>query len=41
MVPDKKKAPPLEGGNSTKNGGVWTLKHNIRSPKLYELLIKK
>ena len=40
MVPDKNKAPPLEGGHSTKIGGMWTLKHEISSPRLYELLIK-
>ena len=34
VVPDKNKAPPLEGGNSTKIGGMW-----ISSPKFYELLI--
>ena len=35
-----KKAPPLEGGNSMKIGGMWTLKHETNSPKLYEILIK-
>ena len=40
VVPANKKASPLEGGNSTKNGGMWTLKHEIISPKLDELLIK-
>ena len=40
MVLDKNKAPPLEGGHSTKNGGIWTLKHDIILPKSYELLIK-
>ena len=40
VVPANKKASPLEGGNSTKNGGMWTLKHKIISTKLYELLIK-
>ena len=39
-VPDNHKDPPFEGGNSTKNGGMWTLKHDISSPKFYELLIK-
>ena len=34
-VTDHRKAPPLEGGHSTKIGGMWTLKHNIRSPKFY------
>ena len=37
---DNNNAPLLEGGHSTKNGGMWTLKHDIISPKLYELLIK-
>ena len=40
MVPANKKATPLEGGNSTKNGGIWNLKHGISSPKFYELFIK-
>ena len=35
----KNKYPPLESGNSTKIGGVWNLKHEISSTKLYELLI--
>ena len=35
----KNKAPPLEGGHSIKIGGMWNLKHDIRSPKLYEFLI--
>ena len=35
-----RRAPPLEGGHSTKIGGMWTLKHEISSPKFYELLIK-
>ena len=30
----------LEGGHSTKIRGMWTLKHEISSPKFYELLIK-
>ena len=37
---DNRRAPPLDGGNYTKIGGMWNLKHDIRSPKLYELLIK-
>ena len=40
MVTDNKRSPPLEGGNYMKIGGMWTLKHEIRLPKLYELLIK-
>ena len=39
VVPDNKKDPPLEGGHFTKNGGIWTLKHEISSPKFYGLLI--
>ena len=39
VVSDNKKSPQLKCGNSTKIGGMWTLKHEIRSPKLYELLI--
>ena len=37
---DNRRYPPLEGGHSTKIGGMWNLKHEISSPKLYELLIK-
>ena len=33
------KAPPLESGNSTENDGMWTLKHDIISPKFHELFI--
>ena len=40
LVPANNNSPPLEGGNYKKIGGVWTLKHDIRSPKFYELLIK-
>ena len=40
VVPDNRRAPPLEGGHSTKIGGIWTLKHEIIPPKFYELLIK-
>ena len=39
VVTTKNNSPPLEGGHSTKNGGMWTLKHDISSPKFYELLI--
>ena len=31
--------PPLEGGQATKICGMWTLKHEISSPQLYELFI--
>ena len=40
VVPANKRAPPLEGANFTKFGSMWTLKHDTRLPKLYELLIK-
>ena len=39
-VPDNIRDPPLYGLQSMKIGGVWTLKHDIISLKLYELLIK-
>ena len=31
--PANNNAPPLEGENSAKVGGVWTLKHDTSSPK--------
>ena len=40
VVLDNKKASSLEGGHSKKIGGMWTLKHEISSPKFYEFLIK-
>ena len=40
VVPNNRRAPPLEGEHSTKIGGMWTLKHEINSPKFCELLIK-
>ena len=40
VVPTNRRATPLEGVNSTKIGGMWTLKHEISSLKFYELLIK-
>ena len=39
-VHTNKRAPPLEGGISENIGGMWTLKHDISSPRFYELLIK-
>ena len=39
VVPSNKKVPPMKGGNYIKIGGMWTVKHEIISPKLYELLI--
>ena len=41
LVFSKNKDTPSEGRNSMKIGGMWTLKHEISSPKFYELLIKK
>ena len=38
VVPTNRRDPPLEGGHSTKIGGMWTLKHENSSPKFYELL---
>ena len=40
VVTDNRKDPKLEGGQYTKIGGMCTLKHDTRSPKFYELLIK-
>ena len=40
VVLANKKAPPLEGGYSRRIGGMWNIKHEISSPKPYELLIK-
>ena len=40
VVPANRRAPPLDSGHSTKISGTWTLKHNIRSPKIYEILMK-
>ena len=34
------RAPPLYRGHFTKIGGMWNLKHETSSPKLYELIIK-
>ena len=39
VVTDNRRAPPLDGGNSTKIGFVWNLKHDIILPKIYELLV--
>ena len=35
LVQVNNRATPLEGGHSKKTGGMWTLKHDIRSPKLF------
>ena len=39
VVPNNKNNPPLEGVHSKKIGEICTLKHDIISPKIYELLI--
>ena len=39
-VQTNRRAPPFEGGISENIGGMWTLKHEISSPRFYELLIK-
>ena len=39
VVPDNRRATPLDGGHSTTIGGMWNLKHETISPKFYELLI--
>ena len=41
VVLDKKRYPPLRVGHSTKIGGMWILKQEIISPKLYKLLVKE
>ena len=33
------RAPPLDGGQSRKIDDMYTLKHDISSPRLYELFI--
>ena len=40
LIPGNKRSSPLEGKHSTKIRGMWTLKHEMSSPKFYELLIK-
>ena len=40
VVTANRRSQPLEGRHSTKIGGMYTLKHEISSPKFYELLIK-
>ena len=39
VIPDDRRSPQLDGGHSTKIGGIWTIKHEIISPKFYELLV--
>ena len=40
VVPVNGRSPPLDVGQSTKIGAMWTPKHEISSPKFYELLIQ-
>ena len=40
VVPAKKRYPLLECAYSTKISGMWNIKNDINSPKLYELLTK-
>ena len=40
VVRTTRKVTALEGGNYHKIGLMWTLKHEISSPKFYELIIK-
>ena len=40
VVPANKRYPLLECAYSTKISGMWNIKHDINSPKLYELLTK-
>ena len=40
VVPTNSKAPPLDSGKSTKICRMWTLKHDIRPPRFYELFIE-
>ena len=40
MVTTNRRATPLEVGHSIKIGGTWNLKHEISSPKFYEILTK-
>ena len=39
-VQTNRRDPPLKGGISKNIGGMWTLNHEISSPRFYELLIK-
>ena len=39
VVTYNRRAPTLEGGHSTKTGGMWTLKDEISLPKFYDILI--
>ena len=39
FVPANNRYLPLEGGNSTEIGFMWTLKHETSSPKFYKILL--
>ena len=39
VLPANRGSPTLDDGHSTKICGMWNLKHDISSPKFYELLI--
>ena len=39
VVPTNRRDTSLDGGQPTEIGGMWTLKHEIISPRFYELLI--
>ena len=39
-VQTNRRDPPLKGGISENIGGMWALKHEISSPRFYELLIR-
>ena len=39
MLHTNRRVTPIEGGCYQKIGEIWTLKHDISAPKLYELLI--
>ena len=40
VVPANRRDPSLDGGNSTRIVGMCTIKHDISSPKFYDILIK-
>ena len=35
VVPSNRRAPQFDGVQSTEIGGIWPMKYNISSPKLY------
>ena len=41
VVPTTRRDTPSDGGQSTKIGGMWTLKHDISSPRFYKITTKK